>query len=220
MVNALQQSAHDLLKTDRYNKAALPQLTECVQSQVADGWYDVEINLAILKLYQFHPSEAEGLVDMDVLLKILVKALMQMPNPDFKLCLYLVPAQYQDYDSITSLTELAQKLETCQFVPFWQHLEKKSEILAVVPGLDTALRKTIFDTVALTYQEIPSKVLSEFLNIPVHRVPEEFPQVTLDGDRFILPLSPNNQAKPKMATTRGVELQLPQLAPVLSNSLY
>ncbi|GBG31008.1 Eukaryotic translation initiation factor 3 subunit K [Hondaea fermentalgiana] len=217
--NEMQKAAKGLLETDRYNKEILPELTQCVQAQVDQGWYDLEINTAILKLYQFHPDQDEGVVDLDVLLKILALALMQLPAADFKLCLYLVPSQYHLMDSVSQLTKLAEKLEGCQFTAFWQLLEKRPEVLAVVPGLEDALRKTIFQTVALTHQEIPKKALAEYLNYPVGNIAKDF-GIEAKEDRFVMPASPGNQPKPSSQSTGPAEVQFPQLTQALAHSLF
>jgi translation initiation factor 3 subunit K len=217
MVNPLQANAHRLLETDRYSKAILPELSKCVHSQVEDGWFDREINLAVLKLYQFNPEQ--GVVELDVLVKVLALALMQVPEPDFKLCLFLVPEQYQSLDGVQSLARLAEKLEGCRFGEFWALLEKKPEVLAVVPGLEASLRRAIFETVALTYSEIPTKVLCDFLHCSQERALEEFPQLQLAGDKIVLPATASNQARSKQ-TAAQADAHLPQLAQVLSNSLF
>mmetsp|Transcript_10404 Transcript_10404/g.33247 ORF Transcript_10404/g.33247 Transcript_10404/m.33247 type:complete len:223 (-) Transcript_10404:176-844(-) len=218
--NEMQAAAHKLLETDRYNKAVLPELTKCVHAQVEQGWYDAEINMAILKLYQFHPDPNQGIVEPDVLVKILALALMRVPEADFKLCLYLIPEQYQNIDSVTALTKLAEKLEVCQFAAFWDLLGKKAEVLAIVPGLESALRRTIFNTLALTFQEIPAQVFSNCLNCSVDRALEDFEGLKQDGNKVILPKSANNSARPAGAgMTAQTDMQLPQLAQVLSNTL-
>mmetsp|Transcript_5014 Transcript_5014/g.10411 ORF Transcript_5014/g.10411 Transcript_5014/m.10411 type:complete len:221 (+) Transcript_5014:159-821(+) len=217
--NEMQKAAHGLLETDRYNKDILPELTQCVQAQVDQKWYDLDINTAILKLYQFYPDADAGVVDLDVLLKILALALMRLPAADFKLCLYLVPSQYHLVDSVSQLTKLAEKLEACQFTAFWQLLEKRPEVLAVVPGLEDALRRTIFDIVALTHQEIPKKVLAEFLNYPVGNIAKDF-GVDVKDDRFVMPESASNQPKPTSQSTGPAEVQFPQLTQALAHSLF
>lgn len=216
-VRPLQVEALALLETDRYNVGALSVLSRAVQSQVVDGWYDLDINMAILKLYQFHPNE--DVVELDVLIKIMALALMQLPKPDFKLCRYLIPSQHQNVQNVQLLAEMAEKLEACRYGAFWQLLVKEPQVLAVVPGLEDSLRRSVFATVCLTYQEIPSKVLAEFLNFPMANISHEF-NVELVGDNFILPKSEENQLKQKTASSGPTEVQLPQLAQVLSNALF
>merc|ERR1711916_68272 len=109
---------------------------------VSTGWYDLDINLAIIKIYKFHPRP--NVVDLDILIKVLALALMRLPDNDFRLCMYLLPEQFQTFESVQALASLVEKLEMCEFKEFWSILDKKPEVLAIVPGLDTAVRKTIF----------------------------------------------------------------------------
>lgn len=76
-----------LLEEKRYDAAILPQLEEYVHAQCKGGTYDLDCNLAVLKLYQFHPE----LSKTDIIAKILVKALMKLPATDYLLCTYLIP---------------------------------------------------------------------------------------------------------------------------------
>jgi len=45
-----------LLSKQRYNPEILPQLEAYVAAQCEGGTYDLDANLAVLKLYQFHPD--------------------------------------------------------------------------------------------------------------------------------------------------------------------
>ncbi|CAG8557607.1 9130_t:CDS:2 [Ambispora leptoticha] len=71
---------------DRYNPDNVSILEEYLTTQLQNEEYDLMANLAILKLYQFNPH----LVNEQVIINILVKALTAIPNPDFNLCLYLL----------------------------------------------------------------------------------------------------------------------------------
>lgn len=44
-----------------------------------------------------------------------MKALMQLPETDFMLCLYLLPVSVQKDPQVETLKSLWDKLETCQF---------------------------------------------------------------------------------------------------------
>ena len=76
-----------LLEKSRYDPEILPQLEEYVNAQCASNTYDLDCNLATLKLYQFHTEKSNP----EIIAKILVKALMNLPNTDYLLCMYLVP---------------------------------------------------------------------------------------------------------------------------------
>jgi translation initiation factor 3 subunit K len=75
-----------LLQADRYSPEIIPQLEKYVQEQVAAKTYNLEANLALLKLYQFHSDKA----NVKVISQILIKALMNMPSTDFLLAAYLI----------------------------------------------------------------------------------------------------------------------------------
>mmetsp|Transcript_24005 Transcript_24005/g.42329 ORF Transcript_24005/g.42329 Transcript_24005/m.42329 type:complete len:220 (+) Transcript_24005:51-710(+) len=219
MVSAEQQAAHELLVTDRFNVKVLPTLTKCVHLQVEQGWYDLDINLAILKLYQLHPNEQENVVELDILVRILALSLMRVPEADFRLCLLLVPEQYQSINSVVSLAKLAEKLEVCQFAAFWSELDKRAEVKALVPGLEDALRKSIVNTTALTYSKLDKKVFQEFVNCPVEQMLSSVEGLKVEGDFVLLPSSVSNQ--PKAATASAdADAPLPQLAQVLANTLF
>ncbi|KAN0063971.1 hypothetical protein ACQY0O_003577 [Thecaphora frezii] len=71
---------------DRYNPQNLDVLHDYLAQQLDNGTYDLLANLAILKLYQFNPSDFNYVVVINILLKALVAA----PFPDFSLCLSLL----------------------------------------------------------------------------------------------------------------------------------
>lgn len=59
-----------------------------MQLQVSENMYDLEANLAILKLYQFFPN----LYKPEIVCWILLKSLTNLPNTDFVLCRCLLGA--------------------------------------------------------------------------------------------------------------------------------
>ena len=66
----------------RYNPENLPTLENYVERQAVENSYDLEANLAVLKLYQFNPH----LYKVDITCLILLKALTNLPHTDFVLC--------------------------------------------------------------------------------------------------------------------------------------
>ena len=81
------QSCEQLLKKQRYNPDIIPALEAYVEAQCAENTYDLDCNLAVLKLYQFHPERNNVMI----VAKILAKALMKLPDTDYLLCSYLIP---------------------------------------------------------------------------------------------------------------------------------
>ncbi|MEQ2160674.1 Eukaryotic translation initiation factor 3 subunit K [Goodea atripinnis] len=67
---------------DRYNPENLTTLERYVETQARENAYDLEANLAVLKLYQFNPAYFQTPVTSQILLK----ALTNLPHTDFTLC--------------------------------------------------------------------------------------------------------------------------------------
>lgn len=53
-----------------------------MEQQSKENLYDLEANLAVLKLYQFNPNS----FNVDITCQILLKALTNLPHTDFILC--------------------------------------------------------------------------------------------------------------------------------------
>lgn len=66
----------------RYNPDNLTTLEKYVEIQSRENAYDLEANLAVLKLYQLNPHR----FNMDIACQILLKALTNLPHTDFVLC--------------------------------------------------------------------------------------------------------------------------------------
>lgn len=81
-------------KLYRYNPENLSALEQYVDAQVAEDTYDLEANLAILKLYQFNPT----CFKTEYVVSILLKALANLPHTDFILCKCLIDPQLVSFD--------------------------------------------------------------------------------------------------------------------------
>ena len=66
----------------RYNPENMSTLEHYVELQALENTYDLEANLALLKLYQFNP----GTYKTNIACLILLKALTNLPHTDFVLC--------------------------------------------------------------------------------------------------------------------------------------
>ncbi|ENN82173.1 hypothetical protein YQE_01452, partial [Dendroctonus ponderosae] len=83
MAETMQQTVATMLSgIERYNPDNLPTLERYVEMQSKENTYDLEANLAVLKLYQFNPHS----FNIDITCQILLKALTNLPNTDFILC--------------------------------------------------------------------------------------------------------------------------------------
>lgn len=130
-----------------------------VEQQAKENTYDLEANLAVLKLYQFNPH----LMDLDITHLILLKALTNLPHTDFVLCkCLLLPAQMND-DTVRDIIYLAHILEQCDFALFWSRVESNAEMFRKIVGFYDSIRKFVCHVVGITFQTIEKQYLVRLL---------------------------------------------------------
>ena len=113
------ETAAALLASSRHDPAILPQLEAYVDQQCKDRSYDLDANLAVLKLYQFHPDQLK----VPTVAKVLAKALMNLPATDYLACTYMLSDRVLADEQITGIVAAASKLEACCFRDVWAALE-------------------------------------------------------------------------------------------------
>ncbi|KAD6795246.1 hypothetical protein R6Q59_020867 [Mikania micrantha] len=150
-----------LVAVNPYNPDILPDLENYVNEQVSSQTYSLDANLCLLRLYQFEPER----MSTQIVARILIKALMAMPAPDFSLCLFLIPERVQMDEQFKSLIVLSHYLETAKFRQFWDEAAKNRHILEVVPGFEQAIQDYAVHVLSLTYQRVPRSVVAEAINI-------------------------------------------------------
>mmetsp|Transcript_145955 Transcript_145955/g.254683 ORF Transcript_145955/g.254683 Transcript_145955/m.254683 type:complete len:220 (+) Transcript_145955:96-755(+) len=155
----------------RYDVEILPELETYLEEQLSEGHYDIDANLAILKLYLLYPNENK----VEVIQNILLKALMAFPETHFALCMYQIPQKYRD--SLKDPIRLAQHLEMAKFKAFWKDAEV-CEALGKAKGWQDAVRQFVAGVVSSTYRSIRSDQLADLLNLPAG---ELGPVVTKQG---------------------------------------
>ncbi|GMH18113.1 hypothetical protein Nepgr_019954 [Nepenthes gracilis] len=154
-------TAEQLVALNPYNPDILPDLENYVNEQVMLQTYSLDANLCVLRLYQFEPER----MSTQIVARILIKALMAMPAPDFSLCLFLIPERVQMEEQFKTLIVLSHYLETARFGQFWDEAAKCRHILEVVPGFEQAIQSYAIHVLSLTYQKVPRAVLAEAINI-------------------------------------------------------
>ncbi|KAK3093673.1 hypothetical protein FSP39_018794 [Pinctada imbricata] len=160
MAEAMRANVAALLKgIDRYNPENLATLEKYIAMQAQEGTYDLEANLAVLKLYQFNPMHFQTTVACQILLK----ALTNLPHTDFTLCKCLIDASKHDEEPTVQVLHLAELLETCQFREFWETMRNSPDLTANIKGFDDSIRKFVCHVVAATYQTIPFESLKVLL---------------------------------------------------------
>ena len=99
---------------ERYNPENIKTLEHYIDLQAPEKGYDLEANLALLKLYQFNPTH----INIAVVIQILLKSLTNLPHTDFVLCKCLLSQEVQEDSQVKTILYLADLLEMCQFKIF------------------------------------------------------------------------------------------------------
>lgn len=143
--------------------------------------YNIEANLAILKLYQFNPSK----FDLETTRTILLKALTSLPSNDFTLCLYLLNGAQHEDQNIEMLIELYNALEQCRFEDVWEFLAQDTDVLKAkvliesaadesgattwahedveIKGFVESVRSFVAHVIDTTYQEADATLIGSML---------------------------------------------------------
>jgi len=156
----------------RYDLDILPQLETYLEEQLEKATYDLDANLAILKLYLLYPAEAK----IRVYEGILVKALCAFPATDFALCMYQIPEKH--HAQLKDPVKLSQHLEMAKFKLFWKTAEEQVAASKEAGGSEAqgisraknwqdAIRIFVCGVVTSTYRSIKCDQLAELLNIKV-----------------------------------------------------
>lgn len=68
-----------------------------------------------------------------------------------------------DDPEIQKIMYMADLLEMCQFISFWEEINKSHEIIGEIKGFEDSIRKFICHVINITYQRIEKPVLAELL---------------------------------------------------------
>ncbi|KAL3266863.1 hypothetical protein HHI36_011015 [Cryptolaemus montrouzieri] len=160
MAEAMKQTVAAMLKgIERYNPENLPTLERYVEIQSRENAYDLEANLAVLKLYQFNPHS----FSKDITSQILLKALTNLPHTDFILCKCLLNENQLSEEPINQIIYLAHILEQCEFQLFWTRIHTLPELTQRITGFLDSIRKFVCHVVGITYQTIERSNLAQLL---------------------------------------------------------
>lgn len=240
---------------DRYNVENLSLLQAYVAQQCQEGTFDIEANLALLKLYQFNTEITR---DEDTVLNILVKGLVRFWAPDFMLALHLLPAYVGEVvktgasagdkksggksssagekssngaaaagaaagaaadaedseegyldgfaENVQKLLGLFRLLDASRYSEFWSTFESDdsyADLVADVSDFESALRKSIAQTVEISARKLPVVVLEEWANLSGNRFQEWVTKTlgwTIEDKTVVIPANKENEAKPVVAS--------------------
>ncbi|NWI62716.1 EIF3K factor, partial [Todus mexicanus] len=113
----------------RYNPENLSTLERYVETQAKENAYDLEANLAVLKLYQFNPAFFQTTVTAQILLK----ALTNLPHTDFTLCKCMIDQAHVSNGILGTLSLLEGD--------FGDPLDENMELLDGITGFEDSVRK-------------------------------------------------------------------------------
>ncbi|KAK9508130.1 hypothetical protein O3M35_007860 [Rhynocoris fuscipes] len=159
MAEVMRQTVASMLQgIDRYNPDNLSTLEHYVEIQSQENAYDLEANLAVLKLYQFNQK-----YDIDITCQILLKALTNFPHTDFILCKCLLNQNLCNESPIKEIIVLADLLECCDFQQFWIKVNGMQDLCARITGFHDSIRKFVCHVVGITFQTIQRPLLAQLL---------------------------------------------------------
>jgi len=145
----------------RLNPEKLDFYIDYLKFQVEHGFYDSDANLNILKLFQFSPDLITR-TSIDTVHLILIKALMQLPTPDYVFCRAQLSQDMLENDITKKIDEVSTMLETCQFVQFWNTIATEKMFSEMTGFIDSA-KAFICHVVGLTYKNIEASFLQQML---------------------------------------------------------
>lgn len=191
----------------------LNRLESELTEQVNKNTYDIETNLAIVKLYRMFP---EHLKTENIVL-ILLKALMQKPNNDFLKLNYLISEDiFMENPSMKLISELNTSLESANFAKFWASSKQMADSnIPHVAGFEEAMREFIINVLMCTYRNIPIHVLQTSLDLKESDVSAFVAKMGWESNGELVSFPPNahNQERPKQFEE---SIQFSQLSGVIS----
>lgn len=163
--------------------------------------------------YQFNPH----LANHEVITNVLVKALTVFPQPDFALCLSLLPPhvlqnktnskQSKQQRNDAAFCEQVQKLNTLNnllaagnYAEFWSTYDgddDMADLVADITGFEDLMRLRIVVAVSQAWRDIQRDVLEEWINLGDGDFDRLMSAVgfKVEGDSVKVPLNKENEAK-------------------------
>lgn len=133
-------------------------LEQYAQFQAAGSDYDFEANLTLIKLYQFEPNR----VNITVTLQVLLKALVNMPTPDFSLLKSVLPPNLQQDEKVKQVVSLHDLLESCQFREVWVE-GGMGQVTENITDFQGQIRQYICSVLEVSYQSVPTQLVRDYL---------------------------------------------------------
>jgi len=175
---------------ERYNPNHINELVDYLDYQISSNSYDKDANLALLKLVQFglENDTAEQAysyrfgtapttdviaeydnvwkVYKDIVYKILLKALMQMPRTDFSLMKAMINYDIQQNEELIGWSiYIFSLLDCCHFEKFWQEIGAVPDRISEFTGFYDSIRQYICYSIGVTFQHVDKEYAMKLLGV-------------------------------------------------------
>eukprot|EP01084_Bolivina_argentea_P219332 372019_1 len=174
----LRESMEIHIEDHLYDETKLATLEDYVMKQVSEeALYDFHSNLYLMKMYSLYPSIAT--TKKEIVINLLIKALMNLPQSDFTSLVYLIPITMQskvdqqakqkpssikkDEKRIQVILNLGQHLEDCEFDLFWKEYNLNKKTFGRFKSFEFEIRRYICQMIQNVYQNISVKFLCQVL---------------------------------------------------------
>ena len=161
-----------VLAQARLLKVEVIQDLEAAVKAEAPDTINLEVYVALLKLYQFHPSKANFQLSSMICMKALVLGLAENC---FAACIYLIPEKAYDRKEMRDLLKLHDLLERSSFLEVWSNLTNYMDLATQALGLppsfplESSIRRHVLNVMGATHTSMP---LETFLSISHYRTME------------------------------------------------
>lgn len=204
---------------ERYQESRLPQLSRVLEQQIAGASdFSLDVATTVLRCFQLQPSTA----NKELIAKTLLRALMQLPRPDYKICVHLLPEKLVSEEPVSSVVLLAQHLEASNLQDFWAATSSCKDTIKQVPGFQDAIREYVLHSIGITFRRVSTRVLADWLKLEPPALKQLLADKTksagwtVQGDIAVLPANAFNTAVQKR--TQDL-IGFDAVAPVLKNTV-
>lgn len=188
---------------ERYQPEKLPQLERNLEEQAAGAAkWSLDVAAAVLRLYQLQPAVARK----ELIAKALLRSMAELPRPDYRALLQLLPEKLVTEEPVSSVVLLAQHLEASNLQAFWLAAGACRDVIKQVPGFEDAVRAYVLrSVVGAAFQRIHARTLGEWLRLDAGALQQLLQEKVaregwvVDGDIVRLPLNASNRAEQKRA---------------------
>jgi hypothetical protein len=190
-----------VLAANPTDASAVGQVERYIDQQAKDpSAFDLNAVLSLMRLYLANPEK----LDLSCVVKVLLKALTRLPQPEYQAVKYLLPPAALQNPDVQATLELAQLLESCKFTDFWKLSKSAGLSLSIsgVTGFANSVRLFILGVLQRCYQQFSIAELAPLLDLNAKDTLEFLSKnkFRVEGNVVHFPLSSDNQMLTKTIT--------------------